>query len=121
MCGITGLYAFNEIGRFFSINLVKATEALAKRGPDAGGTFIDGPVALGHRRLSIIDMSAHANQPFSDHSGRYKIVFNGEIFNYRELKKTLIARGVRFLTDSDTEVLLELYKYEGERCLHQLN
>ncbi|MES2730839.1 MAG: asparagine synthase (glutamine-hydrolyzing) [Bacteroidota bacterium] len=121
MCGITGLYAFNEIGRFFSINLAKATEALAKRGPDASGTFIDHRVALGHRRLSIIDVAAHSNQPLTDHTGRYKIVFNGEIFNYQELRKKLTQKGATFLTDSDTEVLLELYKHEGESCLSQLN
>jgi asparagine synthase (glutamine-hydrolysing) len=121
MCGITGVYAFNEIGRFFSINLFQATEALSKRGPDASGTFLDHRVALGHCRLSIIDVTAQSNQPLTDHTGRYKIVFNGEIFNYRELRRSLEQKGARFLTDSDTEVLLELYKHEGERCLNQLN
>lgn len=121
MCGITGLYAFNEIGRFFSINLFQATEALSKRGPDASGTFIDHRVALGHRRLSIIDVSEQSNQPLFDHTGQYKIIFNGEIFNYKELKADLLAKGATFRTDSDTEVLLELYKMEGEICLNRLN
>ncbi|MBC7920469.1 MAG: asparagine synthase (glutamine-hydrolyzing), partial [Ferruginibacter sp.] len=121
MCGITGLYAFNEIGRFFSINLFRATEALARRGPDADGTFLDGRVALGHRRLSIIDVGEQSNQPLTDHTGRYQIVFNGEIFNYRELKQSLARRGATFRTESDTEVLLELYKQDGEGCLNQLN
>jgi asparagine synthase (glutamine-hydrolysing) len=121
MCGITGVYAFNEIGRIFSINLFRATEALAKRGPDASDTFLDHRVALGHCRLSIIDISAQSNQPLTDHTGRYKIVFNGEIFNYRELRKTLTQKGAQFRTDSDTEVLLELYKRDGERGLSQLN
>lgn len=121
MCGITGVYAFNEIGRIFSINLFRATEALTKRGPDASSTFLDHWVALGHCRLSIIDTTPQANQPLTDHTGRYKIVFNGEIFNYRELRQTLRQKGAQFRTDSDTEVLLELYKREGARGLSQLN
>ncbi len=121
MCGITGVYAFNEIGRIFHINLWNATEALSRRGPDRGNTFAHNYVGLGHRRLSIIDTSEGGNQPMTDASERYTIVFNGEIFNFRELKQELQQQGVDFQSSSDTEVLLQLYKHEGERCLNRLN
>ncbi|MDJ1502826.1 asparagine synthase (glutamine-hydrolyzing) [Xanthocytophaga agilis] len=121
MCGITGVYAFNEIGRFFHINLWNATEALSLRGPDRGNTFTHNYVGLGHRRLSIIDTSSGGNQPMTDDEERYTIVFNGEIFNFLELRKELEQHGVSFQSTSDTEVLLQLYKREGERCLNRLN
>src|SRR5690606_21981841 len=78
-------------------------------------------VGLGHRRLSIIDISSSANQPMSDPTDRYKIVFNGEIFNFNSLKEKLIGKGVHFTTHSDTEVLLQLYILEGRKFLSQLN
>ena len=121
MCGITGIYAFNQIGRFNMINLVKATEVLESRGPDNQGLFHNEFVGLGHRRLSIIDTSPEANQPMIDASGRYRIVFNGEIYNYRQLKQELEAEGVTFRTQSDTEVLLELYVRRKTACLQHLN
>lgn len=121
MCGITGICAFNEIGRFFTINLFSATETLAQRGPDSSGTFTHGYVGLGHRRLSIIDTSPDGRQPMTDATGRYTIVFNGEIFNYRELREQLLAKGVTFQSATDTEVLLHLYALEGENCLRKLN
>src|SRR5688572_17803152 len=104
MCGITGIYAFNEIGRFFSINLFAANDTLAQRGPDSQGTFTHEYVGLGHRRLSIIDTSSDGRQPMTDESGRYTIVFNGEIFNFLELRKQLEAKGHTFKSGSDTEV-----------------
>ncbi|QHT67949.1 asparagine synthase (glutamine-hydrolyzing) [Rhodocytophaga rosea] len=121
MCGITGIYAFNEIGRFFSINLFAANDILAQRGPDSQGTFTHGYVGLGHRRLSIIDTSSDGRQPMTDESGRYTIVFNGEIFNFLELRQQLEAKGHTFKSGSDTEVLLKLYIYERENCLKHLN
>lgn len=121
MCGITGIYAFNEIGRFFSINLFAATDTLAQRGPDSSGSFTHNYVALGHRRLSIIDTSSDGRQPMTDESGRYTIVFNGEIFNFQELRQQLQAKGYIFQSGSDTEVLLKLYIHERENCLRHLN
>jgi len=95
--------------------------ALHKRGPDFQDVYIDEFVGLGHRRLSIIDTSSVANQPMWDRDKRYCIVFNGEIFNYQELKKELETQGVSFSSSSDTEVLLNLYIREKENCLNQLN
>lgn len=121
MCGITGIFAFNLVGKFNLINVAAATQALHKRGPDNQGIYTDQFVGLGHRRLSIIDTSAAAHQPMWDSTRRYCMVFNGEIFNYLELKQQLKEKGVAFTTDSDSEVLLQLYIHEKEKCLNQLN
>ena len=121
MCGITGIYAFNEIGRVNMINLAAATQVLETRGPDNQGLFNDHFVGLGHRRLSIIDVSYLSNQPMYDDEERYVLVFNGEIYNYQQLKSELAAKGVTFRTESDTEVLLKLFIYYGEECLSKLN
>lgn len=121
MCGITGVFAFNEIGRFEMMRNRAATDALTHRGPDVGRFFNDHYVALGHRRLSILDLSAAADQPMSDPSGRYQLVFNGEIYNFRSLRQDLQRQGVEFRTQSDTEVLLHLLIREGEACLSKLN
>lgn len=121
MCGITGIFAFNLVGKFNKINAAAATQALDKRGPDFQDIYNDEFVCLGHRRLSIIDTRNVANQPMWDDSERYCIVFNGEIFNYRELKAQLIQKGISFQTESDTEVLLKLFILEKENCLNKLN
>ena len=121
MCGITGIFTFNLVGKFNKVNVTAATMALAKRGPDVQDIYLDEWVALGHRRLSIIDTSAAGNQPMWDATGRYCIVFNGEIFNYRLLKKELEQKGISFTSQSDTEVLLNLYILEKEKCLDKLN
>src|SRR6478609_6364508 len=89
MCGITGIFAFNLVGKFNLVNVTAATQALAKRGPDNQDIYHDEFVGLGHRRLSIIDTSAIAHQPMWDETKRYCIIFNGEIFNFLELKKEL--------------------------------
>jgi asparagine synthase (glutamine-hydrolysing) len=120
MCGITGIYAFNQVGSFYMVNLAKAIDSLARRGPDARGYFMDDNIGLGHRRLSIIDTGYVSNQPLYNESKRYVIVFNGEIFNYKELKKELTDKGVTFQTESDTEVLLQYFILEKEKCLDRL-
>ncbi len=120
MCGITGIYAFNQVGTFYMVNLAKAIDSLARRGPDARGYFLNDTIGLGHRRLSIIDTAHVANQPMYSESKRYVIVFNGEIFNYKELKKELLDKGITFQTESDTEVLLHYYILEKEKCLDRL-
>lgn len=121
MCGITGIFAFNLVGKFNMINLAAATKTLEKRGPDHQGLYSDSFVGLGHRRLSIIDTSSGANQPMWDESGRYCIIFNGEIFNFQELRKELETKRISFSTHSDTEVLLKLFILEKEKCLEKLN
>lgn len=121
MCGITGIFAFNEVGRFFSINVAKSNATLSRRGPDYANLYTDDRVHLGHSRLSIIDLDYRANQPMQDESQRYVIVYNGEIFNYRALRQQLQAQGVSFFSESDTEVLLKLYIRYGADCLAQLN
>lgn len=121
MCGITGIYAFNEVGRFFSINLQQATQQLSKRGPDFMNTSLHHRVNLGHTRLAIIDPNPTAHQPMRDPSERYTIVFNGEIYNYREIRQKLQNQGVSFVTESDTEVVLQAYIHQGIDFLNELN
>ncbi len=121
MCGITGIFAFNEIGRCKMINLSGATDILDKRGPDSRGIFNDHFIGLGHRRLSIIDTSEDGRQPMKDHSGRYTIIFNGEIFNFPQLRQDLLNGGIQFFSQTDTEVLLNLYILHKEKCIDLLN
>ncbi|HCR54529.1 MAG TPA: asparagine synthase (glutamine-hydrolyzing) [Cytophagales bacterium] len=121
MCGITGAFAFNLVGKFNLINVTAATQALAQRGPDFQDIYTDGFVGLGHRRLSIIDTSDAGNQPMWDETKRYCIIFNGEIFNFKELRITLLSRGISFRSESDTEVLLKLFIIHKEKCLNKLN
>lgn len=117
MCGIAGIYHLGGEQADAS-QIRRITQALAHRGPDAEGTFVEGKIALGHRRLSIIDLSSAANQPLFDHSGRYALVFNGEIYNFEEVKKKLIH--YPFSTHSDSEVLLAAYATWGAGCLEHL-
>jgi asparagine synthase (glutamine-hydrolysing) len=121
MCGVTGIFAFNLVGKFNKVHVTAATMALEKRGPDFQDIHLDEWIALGHRRLCIIDTSPVAHQPFWDESKRYCIIFNGEIFNYRELRDQLTGQGVAFRSQSDTEVLLNLFVREKEKCLEKLN
>ena len=118
MCGIAGIIG-NE-NKQDAHNLIKTMcDQMQHRGPDAFGHFTQPNVALGHRRLSIIDLSDSANQPLFDSSGRYVIVFNGEIYNFKEVKALL--PNTIFKTSGDTEVILEAYKKWGKDCLHHLN
>lgn len=117
MCGILGTIPSTEEGRF-----KEALDKLYHRGPDSFGIItIDKDITLGHRRLAIIDLSNSANQPMFDESGRYCIVYNGEIYNYLELKNVLISLGYQFRTTSDTEVLLYSFIEWGENCVFKFN
>ncbi len=120
MCGITGVFAFNLVGKFSKINIAAATTSIAHRGPDSHDVYVDDWVCLGHRRLSIIDTRDIANQPMWDPTGRWCLMLNGEIFNFRELREGLRTNGIEFRTESDTEVLLQLFIHQGERCLDKL-
>ncbi|CAN5338179.1 asparagine synthase (glutamine-hydrolyzing) [soil metagenome] len=121
MCGITGAIAFTGNGKKYLTKIEDAVKTLHHRGPDGNGTYKDGNIVLGHTRLAIIDTSTAAAQPFSSDDGRFTIVFNGEIFNYRELRTELENEGFIFRTKSDTEVLLTLFSKEKEKCLSKLN
>ncbi|MDP9361106.1 MAG: asparagine synthase (glutamine-hydrolyzing) [Acidobacteriota bacterium] len=121
MCGINAIFAWRDEAPAVDRDEVIATrECMHSRGPDAGNAWFsdDGRVGLGHRRLAIIDLSPGGAQPM--HFGALSIVFNGEIYNYRELRARLEARGRRFTTQSDTEVLLQLYDETQERMLDEL-
>jgi asparagine synthase (glutamine-hydrolysing) len=111
VCGIVGRFAYK--GSIVDYEaLVNASDLLAHRGPDEGTWWMDGPFFMGHRRLSIIDLEL-GSQPMGTTDGRYVVVFNGEIYNYLELRQELARRGVEFNTLSDTEVLLQGYRYWG--------
>ena len=121
MCGIAGFISLNQPIEHNSSHLELALKKMHKRGPDANGIYRNSKVELGHTRLSIIDTSSDANQPMTDESGNYTLVFNGEIYNYKELKEELKKKGVNFKTESDTEVLLQGFIHEGKSFLHKLN
>lgn len=116
MCGITGFFS---LGQNFSESTLKyITQTIAHRGPDADGFFYDGICGLGHRRLSILDLSETANQPMQSHNKRYWMVYNGEVFNYRELTKQI---DTPLRTTSDSEVMLELFAKQNMRAVYQFN
>jgi asparagine synthase (glutamine-hydrolysing) len=118
MCGIAGILDMQ--GRAVEPFLVhRLCEALGHRGPDGEGYYADGPVALGHRRLAIVDL-AGGRQPMSNEAGTVQVILNGEIYNFRELRTRLEGRGHRFATRTDTEVLLHAYEQHGEACVNEL-
>jgi asparagine synthase (glutamine-hydrolysing) len=118
MCGITALFAYGS-SSIDREELEAITRRMIPRGPDAGGTWVspDGRVGLGSRRLAIIDLSDEGTQPMWDSARELVIVFNGEIYNYAELRASLERGGARFHSQTDTEVLLELYRRDGPRML----
>jgi asparagine synthase (glutamine-hydrolysing) len=123
MCGIAALYAYDDRGVAAGAGgLRAASEWMRCRGPDGSGEWMssDGRIALAHRRLAIIDPSDAGAQPMQTGDGAYVISFNGEIYNYRELRRSLEAKGFRFRSGTDTEVLLHLYADKGERMVTEL-
>jgi len=116
MCGICGELRFDGAAPDMAA-LARMSEQLARRGPDHAGTFQDGALAFCHRRLSIIDLSAHANQPMVDALLQLTLVFNGTIYNYRELRAELRALGYQFFSESDSEVILKSYHAWGDQCV----
>lgn len=120
MCGIAGFIHFNEQQAADAGLLKKMTDCIAYRGPDGEGAFLKNNVALGHRRLSIIDLST-GDQPMLSHDGKKTLVFNGEIYNYIELRDELKSLGHSFNTNSDTEVLIKAYEQWGHECQGRLN
>ena len=119
MCGISGILSFN--GKYNREDIHKMNEILSHRGPDDEGTYFDDYIGLGHRRLSIIDLSKAGHQPMSDESKRYWIVFNGEVYNYLEIRDELIEKGYDFNSNTDAEVILKSYIEWGAYCLQKFN
>ncbi len=120
MCGICGELRLDGTAPDLAA-VTRMTDRLARRGPDHGGSFSDGPLALGHRRLAIIDLSEHANQPMVDSELGLVLVFNGTIYNYRELRRELAGQGYHFFSDGDSEVILKAYHAWGEGCVERLH
>ena len=119
MCGICGVFNFGTGEPADPVALKRATDAMAHRGPDDEGFHLDGPVGLGNRRLSIIDLPG-GHQPIANEDESVWITFNGEIYNYRDLRPDLVARGHQFRTNSDTETILHLYEEYDLDCLDHL-
>ena len=117
MCGIAGFYLRNRTADISDIRAM--CHAIEHRGPDDEGVRVDGSCAIGMRRLSIIDLNT-GHQPISNEDGTLWIVFNGEIYNYQQLRQDLIAKGHRFQTNSDTETIIHLYEEEGEEGVRKL-
>ena len=116
MCGIAGFLSPNQ--RFTEADLKRMTNRIKHRGPDADGFFVEDHVGLGHRRLSIIDLSVAANQPMFSHNNRYVIIFNGEVYNFKDIAAEL---NIPFHTTGDTEVILEAYIKWGIDCVQKFN
>ncbi|MBU1109686.1 MAG: asparagine synthase (glutamine-hydrolyzing) [Candidatus Riflebacteria bacterium] len=121
MCGIFGLASVTPLED--QQILLQQRDTLAHRGPDAAGSWLsaDRQVFLGHRRLAILDLSELASQPMLDQSKNFVIIFNGEIYNYKELRQELIALGSQFRSQSDTEVVLQAYRHWGADCVGRFN
>ncbi|MBI3988608.1 MAG: asparagine synthase (glutamine-hydrolyzing) [candidate division NC10 bacterium] len=128
MCGISGKLFFDPTRAVEEVLIRRMCQVLAHRGPDGEGTYVNGPVGLGHRRLAIIDLSEAGRQPMTNEAcaeqsrshGTLWITFNGEIYNFPELREDLLKRGHRFRSKTDTEVILHLYEEKGVECLNDL-
>ncbi|HWP59893.1 MAG TPA: asparagine synthase (glutamine-hydrolyzing) [Candidatus Acidoferrales bacterium] len=119
MCGIAGILGSGPLTPPEKKTLARMARAMAHRGPDGEGFYFDGRLGLAHRRLSIIDLEG-GKQPLGNEDGTIWVVFNGEIYNYLELRGPLVERGHRFATSSDTEVIVHLYEEKGEACFEEL-
>lgn len=121
MCGINGIFHFQSQRKIDNRILTKMRDALEHRGPDDKGIFVENNIGLGHRRLSILDVSAAGHQPYSSDNDRFVMVYNGEIYNFKEFYPELKTNGFEIKTGSDTEVLLKLFQLYGSKMLHRLN
>src|SRR5690242_13430750 len=119
MCGISGRLNFEQGARVDAAVIRAMLATIRHRGPDDEGIYLGSQVGLGHRRLSIIDLGG-GHQPLSNENGTIWIVFNGEIYNYRELRALLVSKGHIFKTHTDTEVIIHLYEELGTQCVERL-
>jgi asparagine synthase (glutamine-hydrolysing) len=117
MCGIVGIFGKKVSSQNLKEQIIKMSSHVAHRGPDGNGNFVDNGIALGHRRLSIIDLSDNGKQPLWNEDQSIHMVFNGEIYNYKELRQGLIERGHKFTSESDGEVIIHLYEEHSYDCL----
>ncbi len=120
MCGVAAIFSYNGASDVSEREITAMRDRMRRRGPDGEGLWIQERIALAHTRLSVIDPSEAASQPMIEKSRNNAIVFNGEIYNYRELKKRLEKQGYVFASNSDTEVLLHLYREEGTQMVEQI-
>ena len=120
MCGICGQLRFDG-GTPSSESLDNMMNKLARRGPDSNGKWLEGTIGFGHQRLSIIDLSSSGSQPMIDSLLKLTLVFNGTIYNYKQLRSRLIGKGYSFFSSSDTEVIIKAYHYWGEDCVNHLD
>src|SRR5713101_9295209 len=120
MCGITGIFHFDARARVDESLLHRLNAAIAHRGPDDDGFYVNGPVGLGNRRLSIIGLG-DGRQPIANEDGTVWTVYNGEIYNYPDLRAELERKGHRFRTSTDTEVIVHAYEEDGADFVHRLN
>nr|WP_315164824.1 asparagine synthase (glutamine-hydrolyzing) [uncultured Flavobacterium sp.] len=121
MCGINGILNLQSSKKVEEHIIIKMRDALAHRGPDDKGVYVANTIGLGHRRLSVLDTSLAGHQPFLSDDKRYVLVYNGEIYNFKEFYPELISNGFDIKTKSDTEVLLKLFQLYGTTMLHRLN
>src|SRR5262245_59080420 len=123
MCGICGQFTFRHGPPVMESSVAAMARTLQHRGPDHGATYVsdDRHAALGFRRLSIIDLRSAANQPIGNEDGSVQLVFNDEIYNYRDLRKSLLANGHIFRSNADSEVIVHLYEERGDRAIDELD
>lgn len=120
MCGIAGILNFNQ-EPISQLILKRMTDKIAHRGPDGDGHFVQGPVGLGHRRLAIIDLSPKGHQPMTYDGNRFVLTFNGEVYNFKEIRLELESLGHSFISETDSEVVLHAYMQWQEICVHKFN
>lgn len=121
MCGIIGVYNLRKSKKLSAKIIRDMANSLKHRGPDDSGIYIDEDIALGHRRLSILDLSKRGHQPMISRNGNEIIVYNGEVYNYQSIRKELIKKGYKFASNTDTEVILYAYEEWGIRCIEKFN
>lgn len=120
MCGVCGIVSFDHSVDIEVHRIAQMTKSLSHRGPDNHGVWVKGPIGLGHCRLSIIDLTEAGHQPMSNENGRFWISYNGEVYNFQQLRMELETKGHRFKSLTDTEVIVHLYEEEGIECLSKL-
>ena len=120
MCGIAGIYRFDHKPVSF-VTLKAMTDSIRHRGPDGEGIYVDGTLGLGHRRLAIVDLSNAGHQPMQSACGRFVLTYNGEIYNFQELRAELESRGCCFRSNTDSEVVLYAYVEWRQACVKKFN